>query len=37
MASKNAKRNTKNFMNGPFFVVILVIAAIVAVIKLIAG
>jgi hypothetical protein len=37
MASKNAKRNAKNFMNGPFFVILLVIAVIVAIVKLIAG
>ncbi len=37
MASKNAKRDAQKFMNGPFFVILLVIAVIVAIVKLIAG
>lgn len=37
MASKNAKRDAQKFMKTPFFAILLVIAVIVAIVKLIAG
>lgn len=37
MASKNAKRDAKKFTNSPIGAVILIIAAIVALVKLVIG
>lgn len=37
MASKNAKRAAKNFLNTPIGAILLIIAAIVAIFKLIFG
>jgi len=37
MASKNAKRDAKKFMDSPLGAVILIIAAIVAFVKLVIG
>jgi hypothetical protein len=37
MASKNAKKDAKKIMNSPLGVIIIIIAAIIAIVKLITG